>query len=449
MLKSDGVNKEILHFAAIYKLVIYSFQISMNKFFLPLLLVIFFHCVSQTFAQNGWEVGYILDTQNDTIPGLIKYKNWFRNPDNIEFKKSGEDIVQELGISDITAFSVHGEKYFKAFVDIDISPDGMNDLPETSVPTIVADTVFLLVLVEGEKSLFQFKTDKDKIQLYIKNNSKFELLTNYRYKRYVNESPTVVVVDAFKQQLRYYLADCKQIENKLNLITYSDRSINKLFDSYYDNCSDTKQISRKERESKLTEFGAVAGVSLSNLKFYGRDTPVDLLTDFDKSTNITFGAFINFIIPRTRRRVSFCNDLLYTSYSAKSNIIFQSSENYHREKNVNIGYNYLKLSSLIRYQLPVKTVSIFFNAGVSNALAISKTNKITTHVLVTNLAPEVSVKEAISTPRNYEQGLVVGLGLKFKKYGFEFRREGSNGMATYLLMDSRVTRYYGLFSYQF
>ena len=57
--------------------------------------------------------------------------------------------------------------------------------------------------------------------------------------------------------------------------------------------------------------------------------------------------------------------------------------------------------------------------------------------------------EAIDDPRTNEQGLVVGLGTKFKKLSLETRLEKANGMSKYPGLGSVTNRFYILVGYQF
>lgn len=80
------------------------------------LVVLGLVCGVGAYAQKTFEPGYILPLQGDTVRGLIDFRNWAKNPDEISFKLSESAEATSYRPVDIKAFVVGGEKYVSAVV---------------------------------------------------------------------------------------------------------------------------------------------------------------------------------------------------------------------------------------------------------------------------------------------------------------------------------------------
>ena len=102
------------------------------------------------------------------------------------------------------------------------------------------------------------------------------------------------------------------------------------------------------------------------------------------------------------------------------------------------------------YVLNIQSAPIFLyiNGGISNGFAISEKNykKIESKFYSTEKVVEES---ALNETRKYEQGFILGTGIKFKNYSFEIRAENGNGMSVYNALNSKTKRYYFLLGYRF
>ena len=152
-------------------------------------------------------------------------------------------------------------------------------------------------------------------------------------------------------------------------------------------------------------------------------------------------------MPRNNGKWSIANELNFTSYRVNGYYNDYKSINEYKVSNTSIGFSYIKMINVLRYKYPIDKIFVFLNAGISNALAINKTNYLHQE---SKFFSQVRIIEdkAIKDVRKYEQGYTFGLGTKFKKYSFEFRLEKSNGMSSYVNLGSSTTKYYFLFGYE-
>lgn len=414
-----------------------------------------FLLLQSSFSQVNFLPGQIVDLKGDPIIGFIDYGNWGNNPDKISFK---ENLLSDPVIYsplDIKEFKVDDELYVSAIVDIEISPDKINELELSAEIKIRVDTVFLQAMILGNKSLYYFKAPLGKDLFYIGEKESINLLIYKKYlKKYydhntmVDDAKAVLENNTFIGQLTLYFEDCgSSLQSDINNATYNKKSLENLFLEYY-NCSRTTIAFYKKRDKLITEFGIFSGLSLTNLNFYGENFDYLTKVDYPQSTDFSIGLYLDLILPRNKRRWSINNELQYSSYNVKGSYLQYDNENKYTQYLTEIGLSYIKLNNMLRYNLPIKHVFIFLNAGISNGFAISVTNsRIKNSKIYTLNKTELGL--AIEDIRKREFCYNFGMGCKYKKLSFETRYEKGSGLSRYTSLGSHTTKYYFLLGYNF
>jgi len=401
-----------------------------------------------SFCQEAYLPAYIVSLNGDTIQGFIDYRNWGTNPEYIAFKNSPETEKTIYKPIDIRSFGVKDERYVSAIVNTEISSRNTNTLEQNAILNIKVDTAFLQTMISGDKSLFYYKNRSGIDNFYIKNQNEFQLL---EYKKYIKFSGGPKILTENKKyvgQLMVYFNDCPSLQSKINQVKYSKKNLENLFLSYYA-CSQSEINFQKKTEKIKIESGFLVGASLTGLKFSG-STSFDYLlnTDYNQSIKGSAGLYLNLVIPRLRERWSIYNELLYTSYQVNGTYNDIQNENTYVNYYTEFGYSYFKINTLVRYQYPVGNFSFCLNAGMSNGFGFNEINYLE-KVSIFYTTEHYKEGEAIDDPRTNEQGLVVGLGTKFKKLSLETRLEKANGMSKYPGLGSVTNRFYILVGYQF
>ena len=87
-------------------------------------------------------------------------------------------------------------------------------------------------------------------------------------------------------------------------------------------------------------------------------------------------------------------------------------------------------------------------SSLSNGFAISVTNykKADLKLYTMNRITEGMALDYIS---RYEQGFIIGTGIKFNNYSMEIRYEKGNGMSKFINLNSSTTRCFCLLGYRF
>ena len=137
-----------------------------------LFVVFFSFCFLQTaYSQDNYLPGHIITLDGEKLAGYINYLNWGKNPQKISFRKQAEGKKIRYAPTDIKEFGVEDEVYVSAIVDTEVSPVKVGYLEYNPNLNIKRDTVFLQKMIGGEKSLYYFKSSKDKENFYIQEGN--------------------------------------------------------------------------------------------------------------------------------------------------------------------------------------------------------------------------------------------------------------------------------------
>lgn len=415
-----------------------------KKILFTLIVILIFQL---SYSQKNYLPGYIINIKNDTIHGFVDYKNWNINPNKINFKVKKDHTPITYSHNNINGFAVKDEIYVSAIVNLETSPIQTNLLQDYPELNIKLDTVFLQTLFNGSKSLYYHKSARGRDNFYIKRGDDFELLT---YKKYTS---LYIIKEnkKYKGQLALYLNDCSSIRSKLTHTEYTQKSLGKLFQQYYD-CSQEDIIFQKKKEKTHIDIGILAGVSLSKLKFKSESATFNYLSDadFNQSTDFTSGIFVDVFFSRILKKWSINNELLYSQSKFEGRHHSFRNETGDVNTFTEFGYSYIKLNNLLRFNtlLNQKSLRVFINAGISNGFAIKEQNYKKQEINF--FGNERVVKEkGLDRSRKYEQSYLIGTGLKYNKFSLEVRYEGGNGFSDFVNLSSPTKRINILLGYLF
>jgi hypothetical protein len=374
-----------------------------------MLIISCFFVAGVSFAQKNLQPATLINANRDTLHGFIDYRNWEKNPDKIDFYRSVDSPAASYTPQSIKSFEVSGEKYTSAAITYDDSPYRTEDLKEEVIYNYVIDTVFLLTLMQGDKSLYYFRDVKGKENYFILNKSGFELLLYKRYfKRAENGGITVAQNKKFTGQLQNYLQECSSIQKKFPELRYNRTDLVKLFQAYYE-CTNKNENSQNKAFTKQNQFGILAGVSFTKLTYYnGMDYFSE--ADYPVSTNFSGGVFYDIVFPRNFGRMSISNQFLYYAYKTESF--------YNESVTTSIGLNYIMMNNLARYKFPLNKADFFIEAGTAVGFGFNETNY---QKFEETSSQRASEQKAFRELSKLYLGVNTGLGFTFGKMLLECR----------------------------
>ena len=393
----------------------------------------------QLFSQENFIKGYVINAQGDTLKGWVDYRNWTYNPAKIKFKESGKGSAV-LGPSDILEFGVNNEKYVSTIADTEVSPLSLNALDKNPQLRIRISRLFLQVLMDGEKSLFVYKSANGKENFYIRQDSLLQLLIYKKYLKTINNADIVVENKTFTGQLNIYFANCKDLQKRISKLSYTRESLKRIFQEYY--ACINQEVLPNNSEKTILEKGILAGVSVADLKFKGSNYTSLNHTDFSPSSFFSAGLFLNAVFPKNKKRISLANELIYTrsEFHGESEE-FDNAYQIIRTR-TDIKLPVIKMNNLFRYKYTLKDMSYYLNIGLGSGFAIGSRIKQREDYL--NKVQEWEIEHS-----KYELSYIVGSGFGYGKYNVDIRFERGSGFSFIPNLESKTNRLYLFLGYKF
>jgi hypothetical protein len=411
-----------------------------------LFMAVLLTCTSH--AQVNFLPGYIIPKDEDTIHGLIDYRNWTHNPESISFKSGDLHSPTVYTPNDIYRFSVHGEIYQSAQIELETSPRATKDLENNAVLNLSSQRVFLQVLFEGEKNLYYFRTRYGIENFYIGKVTAPVLL---QYKRYLKlEEGYRDLIAENKQylgQLTYYLEGGEKIITRIADTSYDRRSIEMLFNYYY-NSSGIEPIYFEKPEKVQFKFGLAAGYSRAALNLLGESPNYLEVTEFEPSDNIAAAMYLEFIFPRKNGRWSLYNELQYSSYLFSGEYVRFDQPDYYSGYVTKLGASYFKISNAVRFNQSLGKIIMFLGAGIANDFSFAVTNS---QQYIAGPDGGVLIREnpAFESYRIHQESFVFDTGIKYAHFSLEGRFQMGNGMSTLISLRSKTRMFSVLLGYSF
>lgn len=419
-----------------------------------LAFIIFSGFTTTLWAQGNWKAITMYTNGDDSIKGIISYKNQFKTYKFLSVKSEG--ITKIYTPATIKAFTIQLDEqklYFKSLItEGDYSSDDPRKMSNSPDLTLTKDTVFAQILLKGKRNLYYYVDNKVyKKHFLIETDTGHALdLVNKSY--YTDAARTTIGCNrAYKSQLRTLLsADGTISKERINETPFDKKSIVKVVKDYNTaNASGAAVPLYEYKEEKFVlDFGVLAGGNVTSIRFQSNDNFYHQLK-FKSSTGFNAGLKLNVIFPATRKRLSLYNELLYSSYKSTGDGFYYYFTNYNwysQLKSVSLEASYLKLITALRYQ-SAQPFSPFIQLGLVNGYAV---HHATNARYETHFYSSITIED---TPlidfRVYEQSLFIGVGATCKKVGLEVRYERGNGMSQMGAVNSVVNYTYCLLSYSF
>lgn len=392
------------------------------------LLSLLFLLISLNFyAQIKYDKSYFIDNNGTKTECFIKDRDKKDNPTTFEYKLSAEESkLLKADIKNVKEFKIGDVlKYERATVKLDTSLVDLNALNESRDPKWKEVTVFLEVLVDSKVSLYEYKIGNIKRFFYKTESGNIEQLV---YKKYTFNDDTgskLITNNDFQKQL-WQNVNCgnKDIDDLLKL-KYSQNDLTKYF-TEYNNCkNNTIDAFKKKSESGTVNFKANLGISSSSLSISNNESRVS--TDFDKKTNVVFGAEVEWVLPFNRSKWALYLAPSYNSYENSGTGISYNRGPFSSDtviENWEASLNHLDVAFGVRYYIFISDNSRIFIAG----------SYIVSHVFSSDIHEAKGVYQAEAKIRNR---LGCGLGYSYKnKFNLELKYTTANIFDNYIYWDS-------------
>jgi hypothetical protein len=385
-------------------------------------ILVFIACLvsicNSVFSQKNYQPGSVVTFSGETLSGEIEYKNWKKTPENILFRKDKASPAVKYGVNDISSFSVSGDVYKRSIVEIIDREDNLSQLRiGDSFPTRV-DTVFLLTVVSGPKSLYYYTDNVD--HFYITNeDGSLQLLT---FRKFKDLDGNVATIKFYISQLKEYFKNCSVVNDNLQ---YKSSALRKAFLAYYD-CIGRNPEYVQQPDNEKVETGLLVGMTNTTFKVSTSTSNLIGKVDYSKSNDVTAGVFVDIVFPRQRGRISLNNELMYSSYKTAGDYRYNVNPFIYDDYTYEFQYAYVKLNNMLRYKFFANNMIIFINGGVSNGFVVNEVNRYT-KVRTANDEKTTSTGTAFEDTRVWELGILAGAGVRLNRASLELRAERGMG----------------------
>jgi len=419
-----------------------------------ILAIVCLTIICNSLSAQNFQPGSVVTLAGEALTGEIAYKNWKKTPKKIQFRKDKGSAGVYYGVNDISSFSVSGDMYKRGVVEITERSDNINQVNIGDSFSSRTDTVFLLSVVSGPKSLYYYTDNVD--HFYITNDDgSFEWLTFKKFK--VMDQKTVVdqsiISDnenyvatnkGYINQLRVYFTNCYVVSDNLK---YEVDDLRRAFLSYYDCTGKGPEYIQKSESNKL-EISLLAGATYTSFKI--NTSTYDLIgkVNYSPSYSVTAGGAFDIVFPRQRGRISLNNELAYSSYKTEGQYHYNPNQFINEEYTYEFQYAYVKMNNMLRYKFFLNNLIIFVNGGVSNGFVVDEVNKYT-KVRTYNGEKTTSTGKAFEgRTRSHELGLIAGSGLRINRASLEFRFERGMGPFNTQEYSAKVDRYSAMLGFR-
>lgn len=439
----------------------------MNRFTFSLIPLLLFIGVP-TFAQKNYQPAIVIKNNGDTLEGYIDYREWYVNPNQIQFKTKDKKNVEKYRPQDIQAFMVGGDLYKSKSVDV----ERISNLQTFATvvyytnPVVNDSLVFLRTLSQGKAHLYSLVHSGGLTSYYLQKDTAKPALLVYRNIPYLIEKDnsanasepnkagnikdvrsvkkdTLITQSLlFRQQIAQILSEFPPRPSDIKNLPYRAQSISKLvndYNRYFSNDYKTNVINSSLDRLKI-KFGVNAGYISSTLGVVVNGSFSNDIFNL-KGNGYGVGATVQYILPRMRKKWSIVNDLVFSSIQLKgyeettlNNLTITTSE---------FDISNFRIYTQVRYRvLSLNNWDLFVNAGIFHSFLIKAENSFsqTSPDFPSSNRSGVIIKEEVLRPVKY--GIVAGLGVKLNgKFQLESRIDRQSGLSQAIGISSLLTNF--------
>ena len=214
-----------------------------------------------SFSQSNFKEATLLTSTGDTLRGFVDYRNWFHNPETIQFKNALPNETAQQYTPDNAAFiSVPGFATYKAFtVSISMNEVDFGSLSVESDTTNILKTVFLKQLLHGDRvSMYSYR-DKIKERFYVVKNDE-QIAKELLYSKTVRNLQEFKN-ETYKQQLRSLAIETniltEELDGNIQSSEYVQGDLKKLLTKFNSKIEAPKsqQVQSKRRMGYFVNVG--------------------------------------------------------------------------------------------------------------------------------------------------------------------------------------------------
>lgn len=240
-------------------------------------------------GQSVFRPGYVITNKNDTLHGLIDYKNETKSATTCVFKESEASVAKEFKPFTIEGYGFAGNKYY---VSKNIKSAG-EEIP-----------LFLEYLVNGATDLYFYAKGSDLHYFIEKRNGQMFELKNTQDSVYVNGQLYMHENKRYIGILRYAFADCQKILPAINRATLEQKYLISLVNKYNECTGGDEKSTIYKKQLPFVKLKFAPFVSFEHPQFQFNDSYHDRTISSKSAVSPSFGFQTNAVFPRISDKFS-------------------------------------------------------------------------------------------------------------------------------------------------
>ncbi|MFA5046307.1 MAG: hypothetical protein WC542_10300 [Paludibacter sp.] len=377
------------------------------------LILYFFLTSASIFSTEFVSKAYIIDKDSVKTEGFIRFFKYKTTPVSIYFCKDEFGKYELFKPDDIIEFKFKNQHFISADVQVELSPTNTSTLNDNPEFIFEKKRIFLEIIIDGNKSLYQYKSPFKKDLFYIMQNGKLTLLQQKYYKKYADDKYFKVENKRYIGQLMYYLNDSAALSTNPGMLNYNLSSLRNLFQNYYLSKDTHPVYSSIPRNTKIT-WGLIGGIV--NNAF--NETHTEFLVDEYKGRLApVFGVFAEFLFKNSLWSLHY--ELLYagkvTNYTYNKE--YHNPE-YYTENTLNSSYRAITGNLYAHFPFRLRNGEMFLNVGLYNTSCYDlKTESIEHYKFYST----ETTKNLYHLDYHLDAGYLLGAGWCKNNYSIELR----------------------------
>ena len=382
-------------------------------------------------GQSDFREGFVINQNQDTIFGQIKYKEANSNYHYCQFKGLDSQDIISYKAGEILGYGFKNDKYFES--------KKIEAVDQTS------ETVLLEVLIRGMVTLYKY----DKVFYIEKGSYGLLKLSNKTTTETAGGAVTETESRNYIGILSVLLSDCTEISSGITRTSYGEKSFTDLIEKYNKSMNSPVVIYKDKKPWVHARFGIAGGLINSGIVLEASTNLFDHLGPFGRSNSPLGGISFEILAPRFNEKISVHSDFLFSKSNYDSfneeDMFGKNTKNY-----VTIDMTHLKIPIGLRYTFQGKKLSTFLNIGLSETFTLSSKSDWIQEVRYVTLFDTYQDKALViskSEPgiwggagisKSIGKGLNLNLEIRFEK------TDGINGEDFLAVTKSNVTSFHFL-----
>jgi hypothetical protein len=398
-------------------------MLSFQKTFACLFLIVL---SAPVWGQQAYVPGYVVTLENDTVRGWIKDRGVGKRCLKVEFRENEAGAVTTYRAPELSAFATDAGQHYRSMV----LPNWHRTQAQLEYPKVEMqrDTLFAIMLVDGEPGLFATQDRQGYKHLYFADEGKLWEIVE----RVPADAGDLGKEVATLALLESRFSDCRGLVGKLAAASLNRRKQQAVLKEYYE-CTNLagpnsvfalpKVVARKRILLGMNTWKVKIGSTSPTFNATAAAPRYNLTLGFKPSGSVGLG--IQWELPGNGGKHSILSDLIVDYKWSDAGPVERTSYDY----TYTLKTLYLSLPIQYRYTFPGRKVRPYVQAGAAFGWALLFSFPETRVPTVDAPGFTESEQEVYEGDerRALEQSLLGGLGLQMGKFSLEGRYAIGNG----------------------